>query len=715
MLKSVRQASTLAVFLCIIEPSPAADEALSRAAIAKRAKAATALVEVKPSYGSGFCVHPTGLFMTNEHVVRQGTEAVSLVLNAGLKTQKVLKAKVIRRDKILDLALLKVDGDEKFEALELGSDKDLGELTELIACGFPFGTDLARPGEYPAISINVGSVTSLRHDKDHQLHRIQLDAALNRGNSGGPVLDRGGKVVGMVVSGIQGSGVNMAIPVSHLQRFLAPLEIVFTLPAVKAANRHEAFEFTAKTISLLPSKEALDLELILGDGLGKERRFPMKLADGAYRAKAIPIPAQEGPLVYRVEVKYEDGSVRGTAEDRTFRVGEKKVKLSQLRNLRLGPKPEARLGLGQRLEGKLADLEAIPVKVGKQSLRLDLASAVEVNVEAPEEVTALSCTVVARQKGKELKRFSLPLFIEGVSRGKEVRRFEGHSAAVHSVTFSPDGRRALSGGEDQTVRLWEVESGKELQKLVDPIHHSILCVAFSPDGRRALASGPSHALLWDLEKGKELRRFTGGETWMEGVAFSPDGRRVLTVGRGATVLLWDAETGKELHSFTGHSEWTFRVAYSPDGRHALSGSWDKTVRLWEVETGKEVRRLLGHTEGVQSVVFSPDGRRILSSSTDGTIRVWDVQTGKEVRQLLGHTGSVRSVVFSPDGRRALSGGEDGTVRLWDAGTGTELHRFEGHTGAVRSVACSPCGRYALSAGADRSVRLWRLPAPAARQ
>jgi hypothetical protein len=394
----------------------AAEDTPPRAAIAKRAKASTALVEVKPNYGSGFCVHSSGLFVTNEHVVRQGTEAVTLVLNAGLKTQKVFKAKVIRRDKALDLALLKVDGDEKVAALELGSDKDLGELTELIACGFPFGRALSRQGEYPAISINVGSVTSLRRDKEGELHRIQLDAALNPGNSGGPVLDRGGKVVGMVVSGIPGSGVNMAIPVSHLQRFLAWPEVVLTLPAVKAANRHESFEFTAKAVSVVPSKEALDLELLLGAGPGKERRVPMKLAGGTYRAKAVPFPVREGRPVYRVEVKFEDGAVSGAAEERTFRVGEKEVKLSQLRNLRLGTKPQARLGDGQRLEGKLADLEAIPVKVGRQSLRLDLGSAVEVNVEAPEEMAAISCTVVAQQKGKEVRRFALPLYIEGVSR-----------------------------------------------------------------------------------------------------------------------------------------------------------------------------------------------------------------------------------------------------------------------------------------------------------
>jgi hypothetical protein len=402
--------------------SSAADDPLPREAIARRAKASTALVELKPSYGSGFCVHSSGLFVTNEHVIRppnivvpQGG-TINVVLDAGLKTQKVLKAKVLRSDKGLDLALLKVDGTENLEALELGSDKDLGELTELIACGFPFGQALARPGEYPAISINAGSVTSLRRDKEGELHRIQLDAALNPGNSGGPVLDRNGKVVGMVVSGIKGSGVNLAIPVSHLQRFLAQPEVILTLPAIKAANQNDAFEFTAKTISLLPTKEALDLELVLGAGPGKERRFPMKLADGAYRAKAVPFPAREGPPNCRVEVKYADGSVSGEVEDKTYRLGDKEVKLSQVRRLRLGPRPEARLGDGQRLEGKPDGLEVLTLKVGKQSLRLDLTSALEVNVEAPEEPAAISCTIVARQAGREVGRQSEPLYIEGVSR-----------------------------------------------------------------------------------------------------------------------------------------------------------------------------------------------------------------------------------------------------------------------------------------------------------
>src|SRR5579859_6395947 len=135
--------SALLVGLCLPAPLLAADERPSREQIARQAKAATAFVQHGFTSGSGFCVHPSGWFVTNEHVV-QGrglpNQQTKLVLDAGLPTQQVLTAKVVRRDKQLDLALLKVEGTKPFPALALGSDKELGELAELIALGFPFGT-----------------------------------------------------------------------------------------------------------------------------------------------------------------------------------------------------------------------------------------------------------------------------------------------------------------------------------------------------------------------------------------------------------------------------------------------------------------------------------------------------------------------------------------------------------------------------------------------
>ena len=297
----------------------------------------------------------------------------------------------------------------------------------------------------------------------------------------------------------------------------------------------------------------------------------------------------------------------------------------------------------------------------------------------------------------------------------EIRRFEGHTEGVGSVAYAADGRRALSGSNDNTVRLWDVETGKELRRFEGHADH-VTTVAISPNGRLALsASKDGTARLWDTESGKELRRLEGHGSIVCGVALSPDGRRALTSCMGdGDVRLWDVETGKELRRFVGHDSGVWAVAFSPDGRRALTGCGrDHTMRLWDVNTGRELRRLEEHAWDVQSVAFSPDGRRALSGSWDKTVRLWNLETGKELRRFERHANRVISIAFSPDGRRALSGSWDETVRLWEVESGRELYRFNPGIGKVESVAFSPDGRLALIGGWDEAVRLWRLPDPPA--
>ena len=220
--------------------------------------------------------------------------------------------------------------------------------------------------------------------------------------------------------------------------------------------------------------------------------------------------------------------------------------------------------------------------------------------------------------------------------GAELRRFEGHEGGVTSVTVLADGRRALSGSDDRTLRLW------------------------------------------DLETGAELRRFEGHEGGVTSVTVLADGRRALSGSDDRTLRLWDLETGAELRRFEGHEDWVTSVTVLADGRRALSGSGDRTLRLWDLETGAELRRFEGHEDWVTSVTVLADGRRALSGSDDRTLRLWDLETGAELRRFEGHEGWVTSVTVLADGRRALSGSDDRTLRLWDLETGAELRRFEGH-------------------------------------
>jgi WD40 repeat protein len=298
----------------------------------------------------------------------------------------------------------------------------------------------------------------------------------------------------------------------------------------------------------------------------------------------------------------------------------------------------------------------------------------------------------------------------------EVRRFEGHTKGIIGISYSPDGRYALTTSYDLTVRMWDVKTGKQVRRF-DGYTTWTYKAILSPDGRRVLTGGDDRAIrIWDAETGKELRRGEGHTEGIISVAVSPDSARALTCSWDKTIRLWNVETGEQLKVLEGHSDVVSGVTFSPDGKRALSWSNDKSVRLWDLESGKEIRQFVGHSEWVASAALSPDGRRAVSCGYDKSVRLWNVETGKEVRCFEGHTGHVRAVVFSPDGRSILSAATpanvdeegDRSVRIWNVETGKELHRLD--TGNVTNIALSPDGRYLLMASTwHPDVRLWRLP------
>ncbi|OAP55758.1 hypothetical protein AYL99_09910 [Fonsecaea erecta] len=253
-----------------------------------------------------------------------------------------------------------------------------------------------------------------------------------------------------------------------------------------------------------------------------------------------------------------------------------------------------------------------------------------------------------------------------------LQTLEGHSASVSSVVFSPDGSRIASGSDDETVRVWDIQTGV-CQYTLEGHSDWVWIVVFSPDGSRiASGSDDKTVRVWDVQTGVCQYTLEGHSDWVRSVVFSPDGSRIASGSGDETVRVWDVQTGVCQYTLEGHSDWVRSVVFSPDGSRIASGSGDKTVRVWDVQTGVCQYTLEGHSASVRSVVFSPDGSRIASGSGDKTVRVWDVQTGVCQYTLEGHSDWVRSVVFSPDGSRIASVSYDKTVRVWDVQTGVEL-------------------------------------------
>jgi WD40 repeat protein/serine/threonine protein kinase len=294
------------------------------------------------------------------------------------------------------------------------------------------------------------------------------------------------------------------------------------------------------------------------------------------------------------------------------------------------------------------------------------------------------------------------------------RTFPGHTNTVHSVCFSPDGRRIASASWDQTVKVWDVATG-QVQLTLEGHSSYVHSVCFSPDGKRLASASFQAVKVWDAATGQQILSLIGHTGGVESVCFSPDGQRIVSGGGGfdaktrrswGEVKVWDARTGKEALSLKGHTGDVASVCFSPDGKRLASASRDTTVRVWDAATGQEQLTLKGHTFWVASVCFSPDGQRLASGSNDNTVKVWEAQTGQELLTLKGHTHRVWSVCFSPDGRRLASGSEDGTVRMWEAATGQQAFELTGHTDQVFSVCFSPDGKRLASASDDKTVKVW---------
>ena len=230
MNRHLRLSRILTASVFFVTVAPARAQNLTKAEIGKLGKAASVFVELtNHTMGTGFCVHSSGLFITNHHVIRGAEKGeITLVVNSSLPDQQVLRAKVVRSDQNLDLALLRVDKPGELTSLPLGSIGDVAELMDVFAFGFPLGKRLATDRkDYPAISINAGHVSAVRR-KENAVEYIQVDVVLNPGNSGGPIIDEKGKVVGVVVSRAVGAtGINQAIPVNHLSAFLNAPDISF--------------------------------------------------------------------------------------------------------------------------------------------------------------------------------------------------------------------------------------------------------------------------------------------------------------------------------------------------------------------------------------------------------------------------------------------------------------------------------------------------------
>lgn len=296
----------------------------------------------------------------------------------------------------------------------------------------------------------------------------------------------------------------------------------------------------------------------------------------------------------------------------------------------------------------------------------------------------------------------------------------GHTAAVYSVAFSPDGKRIVSGSGDSTVRIWDAANGAPVGDALRGHSAAVKSVAFSPDGQRIVSGSQDRTLaVWDVANEHRIQVLAGHTDFVRSVAFSPvlpDEHRIVSGSSDGSLRTWD---GSGIFLNNGARPFP-TVAFCPDPRERsqfVSASEDGTLTLWDTRKGKLIEPVQGPFQnikyrGIPGVAYSPDGRRIISVNAEGTLQLWDADTlrpiGAPETRNKGQTNY--SVAFDPtDPNHFVSGNPDGTLTSWridPSGLVDTPFGSDRDTRYVNSVAFSRDGRWIVSAGGSHTPTLW---------
>ena len=301
----------------------------------------------------------------------------------------------------------------------------------------------------------------------------------------------------------------------------------------------------------------------------------------------------------------------------------------------------------------------------------------------------------------------------------------GHGGPVKAVQLNFTRDRVLSGSFDYTMMYWDLSGAVPKQTMrFDDHDGAVNAVLFLPDGRHALSAGDDGIVRqWELESGRLVRRFEGHTAKIVGLAVSADGRIAASAGWDRTVRIWHLDRGDAGPVLKGHSgqvnavvivEMAAREGSELSGLTVFSASTDGTIRAWSGEDGRFIRVLYRHGWGINVMralttsLNSATEPQLFFGSLNGQAGVVDPRSGEPVKMLKEHEGPVLSLALLEKPGLAATGGGDGRIRVWRADDWKLLEEHQNPYGPIWAMDFSRDGREIYYGGLDDFVIRWQV-------
>jgi len=289
-----------------------------------------------------------------------------------------------------------------------------------------------------------------------------------------------------------------------------------------------------------------------------------------------------------------------------------------------------------------------------------------------------------------------------------VAKLLGHTDAVYAVAYSPDGKYVVTASFDNTLKLWDTATGKEVKTYGGTAGHTkqVISVGFSPDGSMIASGSTDNTLkVWDVPVNAPIRSFKTNDA-VQAVALSPDGTKLAIGGKDGSLKLVTPAEFKELVKFdASHQGAVTALAFNVNGQTLASVGVDRMLRYWNVANGQLLATVGAHTAGVNNLVVHPNNTAAYTVGDDGYLKFWTMPA-IATKTLPGHGATIRALAMTADGASYYTGSDDRTVRQFAIAGAKEVRALTGPQASITSVATHPANTFIAAGTADSRIFLW---------